>query len=237
MKNTAIILAAGNGKRMGTTTQKQFLEIEGFPIVYYSLLQFEKHPDIDDVILVTGAQDIEFCKAQIIEKYKLTKVREVVCGGAERYLSVQKGLLACKNTDYVLVHDGARPFVTADIISRCVAEVHKVNACVVGVPSKDTVKIVDEDGFISYTPVREKVWNMQTPQAFKFQLLKESYEKILSTGVENVTDDAMVVEAANPCEIKVLMGDYSNIKITTPEDLTLSEKIFKKVSKKVLTSC
>lgn len=235
MKHTAIVLAAGSGRRMGLSTQKQFLEIEGYPIVFYSLYQFEIHPNIDEIILVTSKENIEYCKKEIVEKYGFQKIKKVIAGGSERYLSVYEGLLACQDTEYVLIHDGARPFLTEEVISRCITGVQTYKACIVGVPVKDTVKIIDDQGFVKNTPERKNLYNIQTPQTFSYGLLKESYDKILSDGVENVTDDAMVVEYANPCKIKVLEGDYLNIKVTTIDDLTAYEKIFKKNSKKVLT--
>ena len=129
------------------------------------------------------------------------------------------GLLACPEADYVLIHDGARPFVTEDIIKRTVEAVYEYKACAVGVPSKDTVKIVDKDGFISSTPLRKNVWNIQTPQAFEYPLIRAAYEIAKDSEMEHITDDAMVVEGTRLSRVKVIMGAYENIKITTPDDL------------------
>ena len=117
-KNTAIVLAAGQGKRMNSRVQKQFLELGGKPVLYYSLNCFQQSPLITDIILVTGAESVAFCKEEIVEKYGLTKVTKVIPGGKERYDSVYEGLLACRDTEYVLIHDGARPFITEEIIRR-----------------------------------------------------------------------------------------------------------------------
>ena len=142
-KNTAIVLAAGQGKRMNSKVQKQFLELGGKPLLYYSLKCFQDSGMIRDIILVTGAESVPFCKEEIVEKYGLTKVTKVIPGGKERYDSVYEGLLSCENSDFVLIHDGARPFITEEIIRRGIQGVEKTGACVIGMPSKDTVKIAD----------------------------------------------------------------------------------------------
>ena len=168
MKRTAIVLAAGQGKRMNSSVQKQFLMLKGKPLLYYSLACFQNSKDIDEIILVTGRDSIDFCKKEIIEMYGFTKVKKCVAGGKERYDSVYQGLLACEDCQYVFIHDGARPFVSEEIISRAKEAVEKWGACVVGMPSKDTVKLADNNHFIAQTPKRSQVWNVQTPQAFSY---------------------------------------------------------------------
>ncbi len=217
--NAAIILAAGRGKRMGSATPKQFLTLNGEILVTKTLRVFEDSPEIHEIILVTGEEWIPYCRREIVEKEGFRKVCKIVVGGEKRYDSVYSGLLACPESDYVLIHDGARPFVTEDIIKRTVESVYEYKACAVGVPSKDTVKIVDKEGFISSTPLRKNVWNIQTPQAFEYPLIRAAYEIMKESMIENVTDDAMVVEAARLSKVKVVMGAYGNIKITTPDDL------------------
>ena len=160
-KNTAIVLAAGQGKRMNSKVQKQFLELGGKPLLYYSLKCFQDSGMIRDIILVTGAESVPFCKEEIVEKYGLTKVTKVIPGGKERYDSVYEGLLSCENSDFVLIHDGARPFITEEIIRRGIQGVEKTGACVIGMPSKDTVKIADTQGYVAETPDRSTVWTFR----------------------------------------------------------------------------
>ena len=220
---TAIVLAAGQGKRMHSKIQKQFLEIGGKPILYYSMECFQKSPLIQDIILVTGEDMISYCQSEIVEKYGFTKVCKVTAGGKERYDSVYAGLLCCKDTDYVYIHDGARRFVTEEMIQRGYEAVKRTNACVMGMPSKDTVKLADPSGYIKETPDRKIVWNIQTPQIFSYDLIRGAYESIRKKDMSNVTDDAMVVEQETGTKILLVEGSYQNIKITTPEDLAVAE--------------
>ena len=221
MKTTAIVLAGGRGKRMNSTVPKQFLMIKGKPVLYYSLKAFEDS-FIDSVILVAAEDDMEYCQKEIVDQYGFTKVTAIVAGGKERYHSVMHGLLACKNTDYVFIHDGARPFVDGETIERVCNAVKEYQACVVGMPVKDTIKISDEEGFAAQTPDRRKVWQVQTPQTFEYHLIKGAYEKLLAEEPEGITDDAMVVETMTNHKVKLVEGSYRNIKITTPEDLDIA---------------
>ena len=223
MKNTAIVLAAGQGKRMHTKIQKQFLEIRGYPVLYYSLRCFQDSPLIEDIILVTGEESVLYCQKEIVGKYGFTKVTKVISGGKERYDSVYQGLLACENSDYVLIHDGARPFITEEILERGLTGAEETGACAVGMPSKDTVKIADESGYIAETPDRSKVWMIQTPQIFQYALIRSAHESIRTREMSNVTDDAMVVEQETGIKVRLAEGSYQNIKITTPEDLGVAE--------------
>ena len=217
-KTSAIIVAAGKGSRMKADCPKQFIEVLGKPILYYTLKAFEKSK-IDDVVVVASKEYIDYVQKEIVEKYKLKKVSKVIQGGNERYESVYKGLTLLGDSDYILVHDGARPFVEVDMINRVIREVAVSDAVIVGVKSKDTVKIVNAEGIVEMTPDRNYVWNIQTPQAFAYDLLKNAYDIIVSENYTAITDDAMVVEYATKQPIKVIEGSYSNIKITTPEDL------------------
>ena len=223
MKNTAIVLAAGQGKRMHSKIQKQFLEIKGYPVLYYSLRCFQDSPLIEDIILVTGEESVLYCQKEIVDKYGFTKVTKVIPGGKERYDSVYQGLLACENSDYVLIHDGARPFITEEILERGLTGAEETGACAVGMPSKDTVKIADESGYIAETPDRSKVWMIQTPQIFQYALIRNAHESIRTREMSNVTDDAMVVEQETGIKVRLAEGSYQNIKITTPEDLGVAE--------------
>lgn len=227
-RTIAIVLAAGQGKRMNSEIQKQYLLIQGKPVLYYALKAFQDS-FIDEIVLVVGAGETEYCRAEIVEKYGFSKVRHITEGGKERYHSVYNGLRAIADADFVFIHDGARPFVTADILERAYESVKKCGACVVGMPVKDTIKIADADGFVETTPNRAQVWQVQTPQVFSFELVYQAYsllikeeQKLLTQGIF-VTDDTMVVEHFMKRKAKLVQGSYENIKITTPEDLRVAE--------------
>lgn len=222
-KNTAIILAAGQGKRMNSAVPKQYLLLRDKPILFYTIKAFQENDCIDEIILVVGNEQIEYCKNEIVGKYNFTKVKKIIEGGNERYLSVFCGIKEAKDADNIFVHDGARPFVSEDIITASLRCIKKCDACAVGVPVKDTIKVVNKEGYVDYTPERNLVWAVQTPQVFKKEILQEAYRKLMSTEVVNVTDDAMVVEQMLGINIKMVMGSYKNIKITTPEDLEIGE--------------
>lgn len=219
-KITAIVLAGGNGTRMGSSCKKQYILLNGRPILYYSLKAFQES-SVDDIVLVTNEE--EYCRDEILEKYNLNKVSKIVSGGTERFDSVYAGLLAAKDCSYVLIHDGARPFVTQDMIQKSIDAVKIYHACVIGMPVKDTIKIADENKFADKTPKRESVWQIQTPQTFSYDLILKAYDKVLKEKPEGITDDAMVVEYGNDTKVKLLSGSYKNIKITTPEDLIIAE--------------
>ena len=228
MKVTAIVLAAGSGKRMNSKVHKQYLLIDGKPVLYYSLNAFEES-DVDNVVLVVGADEIEYCKKEIVERYGFGKVCAIVEGGKERYHSVYEGLKAAGETDYVLIHDGARPFLTQDIIKRTIVSVVEHRACVVGMPVKDTIKIVDNETYAKDTPDRANVWQVQTPQAFSYELVYDAYTRMLASDESGITDDAMVVERMTDYKVKLIEGSYRNIKITTPEDLLVAEAYLKNI--------
>ena len=220
-KYAAIVLAAGSGKRMNSKVHKQYLIIQDRPVLYYSLKAFEDSA-VDEIVLVVGKGEEEFCRREIVDKYGISKVKAIVEGGKERYHSVFEGLKQTSDADYVLIHDGARPFVNQDIIRRCMQEVQKYQACVVGMPVKDTIKIADEEGYAKQTPDRKNVWMIQTPQTFSYALIYEAYEEMLKTEDTAITDDAMVLERIKGKKSKLIEGSYRNIKITTPEDLLIA---------------
>lgn len=224
---TAIVLAAGQGKRMNSKIQKQFLELNGYPVLWYSLRCFQQSPLIQDVILVTGEGEISYCKKEIVDRFGFDKVRAVISGGKERYDSVYAGLCACQNTDYVFIHDGARPFVTEEILQRGFAAVQDTGACAAGMPSKDTVKLADAAGYVAETPERSRVWNVQTPQIFRYALIRSAYDAIRKKDMSKITDDAMVAEQEAGVKVRLFEGSYRNIKITTPEDLASAESFVK----------
>ena len=218
----AVVLAAGKGKRMHSAVQKQFLMLGGKPVIFYSLEQFEQCPFINEIVLVTGEEEIDYCRKEIVEKFDFQKVKKIVAGGAERFLSVYNGLKAC-TCDFVYIHDGARPFVDQAILERTREDVKRYGACVAGMPVKDTIKISDGDGYADVTPPRSRVWMVQTPQVFAYSCIKDAYDKLIADGRIDVTDDAMVLECMTGQKTKLTIGSYENIKITTPEDLEIAE--------------
>lgn len=223
----AIVLAAGQGRRMNSEVHKQYLLLKGKPILYYALKTFQDS-FIDEIILVVGQGEVDYCQREIVDKFQFTKVTKIVEGGKERFHSVANGLREVEGEGYVFIHDGARPFVTEEILHRSYEAVRQYHACVVGMPVKDTIKIADENQFAKVTPNRKMVWQIQTPQIFSVQLVKEAYEKLLAEeenlkqqGIQ-ITDDAMVVETLLQHPVKLVEGSYQNIKITTPEDLSVA---------------
>lgn len=229
---TAIVLAAGKGSRMHSQTPKQFLKIGEKPLLYYSLKAFEES-SVDEIVLVTNEEYKDYCIKDIVNKYHITKVKKVVSGGTERYWSVWNGLMQSKEAEYVLIHDGARPCLTKQMIEDSVSEVMKGGACTVGVPVKDTIKIVNGKNEGIETPSRDCLWQVQTPQSFAYKDIVMAYEKMKLSGDTDITDDTMIIERYLGKKTKVIMGDYCNIKVTTPEDLLVS-KIFLKKLKKVV---
>ncbi|SKC87930.1 2-C-methyl-D-erythritol 4-phosphate cytidylyltransferase [Maledivibacter halophilus] len=224
--NTAIILAAGKGTRMRAEFNKQYLLLKGKPIIAHTLDVFERSPLIDEIILVINKDDIALCKKNILKKFKFKKVVKIITGGAQRQDSVMNGLLhISQESKTVLIHDGARPLVTKEIIKRCIEGAEKFGAVSAGVPIKDTIKIMKDDGFVSFTPKRENVWITQTPQGFKSEIIRKAHS---FAAKENLfgTDDAMLVEEMG-IQVKMVEGDYENIKITTPDDLITAEAILK----------
>ncbi len=224
-KITAVVLAAGQGKRMNSPVAKQYLTLKEKPVLFYSLNAFEKST-VDEIILVTGAGQVKYCEENIVQKYRLGKVTKILEGGAQRYDSVYRALSAIDQTEYVLIHDGARPFITTELIESVIEEVAEHKACIIGTPVKETIKVVDDRGFITATPDRNSLWAAQTPQAFEFRTIKKAYEMLyLDTAYRNITDDAMVYESYLGKPVKMLAGNYNNIKITTPEDLVQAEAL------------
>ena len=227
----AVVLSAGSGKRMKSDIPKQYMNLLDKPVIYYSLKAF-MDSGFSSIVLVCGKDDVEYCKKEIVEKYHLTGVTAVVPGGKERYHSVHAGLQAVENADYVFIHDGARPMISKEIIQRLQATVIKEQAAVAGMPVKDTINIVDDENCICSVPERKYVWQVQTPQCFSFPIIYEAYSKLVSDEnlgkpIPPVTDDAMVWTYISEHPVKMVEGDYRNIKITTPEDLAIAELFLK----------
>ena len=232
MKTNAIVLAGGRGRRMGSSMPKQYMDLAGRPVIYYSLKAFEES-FIDNVILVCTEGDEDYCRKEIVIKYGLSKVNKIIAGGKERYDSVIKGLSVSGGCDYVYIHDGARPLVSQYILERCQHYVEKYDAAVAAAPASDTIKIEDGNGFIKSTPDRSLVWLMQTPQVFSYSLVKNAYEKLaeseerLKNAGVSVTDDTMVVKMFGGVDAKLVENKDCNIKITTPQDMIIAEAIMK----------
>lgn len=245
------MLAGGKGKRMGGEISKQYMLLDEKPVLYYSLKAFE--PYVDEFVLVAAAGEEEYCRREIVDAYGIGKVSAIVTGGAERYLSVNEGLKAisaktaqyekninmndnklnksgqhyidASEKDYVLIHDGARPFITGEAISRIIDKVKECDACIAAVPSKDTVKIGNDRGEVCSTPDRRNVWNVQTPQAFELNSITEAYAKAVASDRQDITDDSMVMENFGDHTVHFAMGEYDNIKLTTPEDIVYGRAI------------
>ena len=220
---TAIVLSAGKGRRMNSAIAKQYLLLDGIPVLAHSLRAFD-NSNVDDIVIVCGKGDEDFVRQEIVEKYGIQKVTAIVEGGSERYFSVYNGLMACEGAEYVLIHDGARPYVSTQLINECMNEVSKYPAVVVAVRVTDTIKVCDENGYVTATPNRECLWSVQTPQCFDYSLIFEAYTSFINeyqkdNGIQKVTDDASVVELYSKVNVKVINGDYKNIKITNPGDI------------------
>ena len=220
---SAIILAGGKGKRMGSAISKQFIDIKGKPIIYYTLKKFSENKKIYNIIVVLPEDEVKYFKENILKKYEL-RINKIVIGGKERQDSVYNALKSLKNssTDIVLIHDGARPFISERIINEGIKFAEIYGAAAPGVMPKDTIKVKNEKNFSVDTPNRANLVSIQTPQVFKFDEILECHEKIRYNG-EMVTDDTMVVEKYG-YSVYLYDGEYTNIKVTTPEDLILAER-------------
>ncbi|MEK8132678.1 2-C-methyl-D-erythritol 4-phosphate cytidylyltransferase [Paenibacillus filicis] len=228
-KTGVIVVAAGRGTRMGTTESKQYLQLDDKPILIHTLLSFERMEFVDTIVLVTGAGDVDRCRVWA-RQYGLTKTIAVISGGKERQDSVHEGLKALPlGIEWVLVHDGVRPFAASRHVKACLERAYLTEAAVLAVPVKDTIKIVNGDGVIAATPERSSLWAIQTPQAFRFSLLLNAHERARQEGFTG-TDDAMLVERLGK-NVSVVESDYYNIKITTPEDLSWAEWILRNVGR------
>ncbi len=214
-----VVVAAGKGTRMGTSVSKPYLTLGDKPVVVHTLELFQSMPEVDSIALVVGLEHISRCE-EYRNTFRLDKVHAVVPGDAERQHSVYRGLLELR-TEWVMVHDGVRPFVLADQVRRCWNEAKKHGAAVLAVPVKDTIKVVDPSGTICSTPDRRSLWAIQTPQAFRLAELIEAHRKARADGYVG-TDDAALMERMG-VPVVVAEGSYGNIKITTPDDLPWAE--------------
>lgn len=232
---SVIVAAAGMSNRMGSKINKQFIAIDNKPILAHTLEKFEDCKYVDEIIVVSKEEEVEYCKKEIVKKYGFKKVKNIVKGGAERQDSVYNGILALdEKSDIVLTHDGARPFIKRETIEKGIEGVIEYGACVIGVPVKDTIKVVNSDEEVHHTPKRSLLWAAQTPQCFWTDLLKKGYDLAGEEDIMGTDDSSLVEKTGHP--IKMIMGSYDNIKITTPEDLIIADS-FLKDRKSVLKRC
>jgi 2-C-methyl-D-erythritol 4-phosphate cytidylyltransferase len=231
MRVSALIPAAGMGKRMAAGINKQYLLLAGRPILAHTLAVFEQACCVDDVYLIVPEDEIPFCRESVVDRYGFAKVRRIVAGGSERQYSVLNGLRAMESPrkdDVVLIHDGVRPFVPLHILEDSVEMARLHDAALVAVQVKDTVKVV-KDGVVLETPPRESLWLAQTPQAFRYGVISDAHERAVAEGWLG-TDDASLVERIGT-PVHIVRGDYGNFKITTPEDLILAEAFLRETVK------
>lgn len=222
--NTAIILAGGRGSRMQAGINKAYLPLRDKPILAHTIDVFNNNKFIDEIILVVGDGEESMFKSHILNKINPWKVKKIVIGGHERQNSVYNGLINLSDEcSVVLIHDGARPFVSANVIEKCIEGAKEHGAVTTAVPVKETIKVVRNANIIDYTPDRKDLWITQTPQAFKTDIIIKAH--IFANESNFVgTDDAMLVEKLG-MEVRIVEGEYENIKITTPEDLIMAEAI------------
>ncbi len=227
---SVIVPAAGSGRRMKSKTNKQFILLDNKPMLAHTLEVFNDCKYVDEIIVVMKQKDILFCSEHIIKKYKLNKVKHIVPGGKERQFSVYNGLKAIdRRCNIVLIHDGARPFVDEECIVDGIEGAIQYGACVLGVPVKDTIKVVDDDDIITHTPERKTLWAAHTPQCFSYDLIIKAYEQAIKDGFIG-TDDSSLVERIGRC-VKMIRGSYDNIKLTTSKDLIFDQVIRENLKK------
>lgn len=215
---------------MKSKINKQFLMLQNKPVISYTLTAFEQCNEIDEIIVVVASDEMEYFKTNILDKYNFRKVKGLIAGGMERQQSSSNGINSVsQDCEIILIHDGARPFVSQQTIRNCISEAKVYGAVSAGMPSKDTIKVVDQNGIVTSTPTRDSIWQTQTPQAFRRELIIEAHEIALHKGITS-TDDAMLVEMLG-YPVKMVVGDYRNIKITTPEDLSIGEQLIKAIQK------
>ncbi|HEY8425420.1 MAG TPA: 2-C-methyl-D-erythritol 4-phosphate cytidylyltransferase [Limnochordales bacterium] len=240
MKTAAVVVAAGQGRRMaerwqhsplagllGAPVAKQFLPLAGKPVVAHALSVFEACDAVDAVVLVVPEADVAYARREVVDRFALRKVRHVVAGGLRRQDSVLRGLWSLRDEgadwEYVVVHDGVRPLVTEALVLKVLDEARRSGAATLGLPVRETVKVIDSDGMVSLTPERSRLWTIQTPQAFRFRLLLEAHQRAAERDLEGPDDCALVEAMGEP--VRVVLGHPANIKVTEPEDLLVAEAL------------
>jgi len=229
VRTAAIITAAGAGIRMGSDQPKQFMELEGRPLLAVTVERFELSPDIDGIVLVVPPDKVDYCRGEIVKKYDLIKVKKVVAGAERRQDSVRLGLEATEgHFPLVLIHDGVRPLVPPDLISRIVRAANQYRAVIPALRARETIKEADEAGLVVKTHDRRTLWLVQTPQAFRYEHILEAHRLAFEQNWEEITDDALLMERTG-VPVKIIEGSEENVKITTPQDLELARFLLGKV--------
>lgn len=225
--NSAIIVAAGKGVRMGGSVRKQYLPLDGEPILGHTLRTFIQSRLFEDIILVVAATDRAHCRRTVLDRLERRPPLRLVDGGRERQESVSKGLAACRGGEdaVVLIHDGVRPFVDTVLLARCLDAAHHGGACVTAVRASDTLKQAGSDGRVVRTLPREDIWLAQTPQGFRLGLIREAHRRARQGGVVGTDDAQLVEQLGHP--VAIVPGSRLNIKITTPDDLHLAEALLR----------
>jgi 2-C-methyl-D-erythritol 4-phosphate cytidylyltransferase len=224
MKTVVIIPAGGTGRRMGGEIPKQYLSLAGVPILVHTLREFQRSLFVDEIFLVVSEGDVADVQRDMVERYDLSRIGLVIAGGRERQDSVRNALAHVRDEHgIILVHDGVRPFVTGELIERAVAGAKEFGAVALGVPVRDTVKEADAAGRVVKTVQREGLWLVQTPQAFRKEVILAAYERAAQDGFYG-TDDASLVERTGT-PVRMIPGEADNIKVTAPEDLKRGERI------------
>ena len=223
-KISVLIPAAGHGSRMEASVKKPYLVLGDKPILSHTIDRFEQNSVIDEIFVIVDESDFMVCRENVLTPFRFRKVRELVPGGETRQISVFNGLRALtENVDFVVVHDGVRPFIDDKIIFACLEAAAECGAAVSAVPVKETIKVANEELFIDHTPKRDRLWRVQTPQVFRKSLLVAAHKKAMSGGIDAPDDAALVEKLGSP--VKLVMGSYKNVKLTTPEDLRVAETL------------
>lgn len=223
-KISVLIPAAGQGKRMESSVKKPYLMLDEKPILSHTIDRFEQNSVIDEIFVIVDQSDFTVCREKALAPFRYRKVRELVAGGETRQASVFNGLRALSDdVDFVVVHDGVRPFIDDKIIFECLEAAAECGAAVSAVPVKETIKVANEELFVDHTPQREQLWQVQTPQVFRKSLIVEAHKKAIHDRIDAPDDAALVENLGSP--IKLVMGSYKNVKLTTPEDLRIAETL------------
>jgi len=226
----AIIPAAGTGARMGLAKAKQFMDLCGKPILAVTLSRFQECDLVDRIVVLVSQGDVDYCLREIVDRYELSKVFKVVAGGKRRQDSVRKGIEAIEDScRLVLIHDGARPFVTTGLIERVIKAAKNSRAVITGLPVKETVKQIDSKGRVLRSIDRRDLWLIQTPQVFRWEDIRLAHREAVKHGWEQATDDAFLIEKMG-IPVRIIKGEDVNIKITTPQDLDIARFLMSKKS-------
>jgi 2-C-methyl-D-erythritol 4-phosphate cytidylyltransferase len=222
---SVVLPAAGQGTRMNCDKNKQFLTLNDRPLLAHTINAFQENTRVNEIIIVARTGEIDFCRRKIVDKYKFDKVKKIIEGGSTRQQSVNNGLQAvAEGSEFVLVHDGARPLVEEDLIEKVIDSVKQTKAVITAVPVKDTIKLVTKEDQVVETLDRSRLRAVQTPQAFATGLLSRAYRQALEQGITG-TDSSSLVEKLTDKQVAVVEGSYENLKVTTPDDLKIAENI------------